>query len=123
MPPLFEIGAAENKRWYILIVFSLIGNAQSNSWFTFSSVPEQVQEYYHLTKPSESGQVNPVIDLLLNWGPICFVFVTPFSAYLLSIPLKGFKYTTIIAAILAFLGALIRCIPTILDELPFINYT
>lgn len=117
-----DIGPPEKLRWYILITFSLISCWQSNSWFTFSSVPEQVQDYYHLEKPSKSGQVNGVIDLLLNWGPIMFIPMTPFSAYLLSYPITGFKYTAQIAGILAFSGTLIRCIPTILDQLPFIDY-
>ena len=62
-----EIGPPELKRWYILLVFGMTSAFQSNTWFTFSSVPDQVEEYYHLPKP-KSGQVNATIDLLLNWG-------------------------------------------------------
>eukprot|EP01084_Bolivina_argentea_P201115 343824_1 len=117
-----EVGPAERTRWYILIAFSLLSASQSNTWFTFSSVPDQIEDYYHLKKPSESGQVNAVIDLLLNWGPICFIPTTPFSAYLLSLPMTGFRYTVKLSAILVFFGTFIRCIPTILDQIPFINY-
>ena len=67
-----EIGPPESKRWYILVIFSVASAMQSNIWFTFSSCPDQVEDYYHLPKP-KSGQVNGTIAILLNWGPIMFV--------------------------------------------------
>ena len=116
-----QIGPAEAQRWYILLVFSMTSSFQSNTWFTFSSVPDQVEEYYHLKEP-KSGQVNSTIDLLLNWGPIWFLPAAPICAYILSYPISGLKITTKIAVILLFLGNIIRCIPCLLDELPFIDY-
>ena len=74
----------------------------------------QVEEYYNLTKPDEN-RVNSNIDLLLNWGPIMFLPVTPFSAYLLSYPMIGLKYTLRIAVTLVFSGAFIRCIPSFMS--------
>ena len=81
----------------------------------------QVEAYYHLLKPNES-KVNGVIDLLLNWGPIWFLPVTPFSAYLLSYPMIGLKYTLRIAVTLTFLSAFIRCIPSLMALSSFTNY-
>ena len=113
-------GEAEKKRWYILAIFCITYISQSNSWFTFSSIPDQVTDYYHLGA-RKSGKINPVIDLLLNWGPIMFLPVTPFAAYILSYPFKGLQYTVRIALTLIFFGNLIRSIPTILSYhfLPF----
>ena len=110
-PHSLELGNAEATRWYILIFFSMVSGFQSNTWFTFSSVPNQVEEYYNLNE-SSSGKVNPVIDLLLNWGPICFLPTTPFAAYLLSYPFSGLKNTVRSAVTLAFFGNVIRLIPT-----------
>eukprot|EP01084_Bolivina_argentea_P292987 503851_1 len=108
-------------RCYILFCFFMVYTMQSNNWFTFSSIPDKVEEYYHLSTPKDN-KVNGVIDLLLNWGPICFLPVTPFSAYLLSLPNIGLKWTVHLAATLAFLGAFIRCIPTILVNFNIGNY-
>ena len=59
--------------------------------------------------------MNGVIDLLLQWGPIMFLPVTPFSAYLLSVPVIGLHHTVKLAATLVFAGSLIRCIPSFLE--------
>eukprot|EP01084_Bolivina_argentea_P226039 381884_1 len=62
-----EVGSAERTRWYILIAFSLLSASQSNTWFTFSSVPDQVEDYYHLKKPSESGVQFVLSFFLVLW--------------------------------------------------------
>ena len=67
--PDIAIGPAEAQRWYILVIFSITSALQTNTWLTFSTVPDEVEDYYHLKKP-KSGQVNATIDLLLNWGSI-----------------------------------------------------
>eukprot|EP01084_Bolivina_argentea_P294755 507283_1 len=95
---------------------------QSNTWFTFSSCPDEVEDYYHLKAPN-SGQVNGTIDLLLNWGPIWFLIAAPFCAYILSYPIIGLKLNTKIAVILLFSGNVLRCIPSILEACSFINYS
>ena len=110
-----ELGPGEKKRWYILFVFCMLSAFQSNIWFTFSSVPDQVEEYYNLHKPSDTSQVNPTIDLLLNWGPIMFLPATPFVGYLLLFPIVGLKYTVRSATTLCFIGSIIRMIPTIIE--------
>eukprot|EP01084_Bolivina_argentea_P291271 500581_1 len=116
----YELGAPETKRWYILIVFSLISAFQTNTWFMFASIPNQVEDYYNLHK-SASGQVSPTISLLLNWCPIMFVPFAPITGYLLSYPIIGLKYTIILASILVFLGTFVCCIPTILVETSIYN--
>ena len=111
-----EIGDPEFQRWYILIISSLTSALQCNTWFTFSSVPTQVEEYYHLKLPS-NGDVNGTIDLLLNWGPIMAFPSIPLTAYILLFPVKGLKYSIKLSTSLVFIGCLIRCIPTILSFL------
>eukprot|EP01084_Bolivina_argentea_P017966 33496_1 len=110
------IGPPELQRWYILIVSSLTSALQCNTWFTFSSVPSQVEQYYHL-KHTSSGNVNAVIDLLLNWGPIMAFPSIPLTAYILLFPIKGLKYSVKLSISLVFFGCLIRCIPTILKSI------
>ena len=95
---------------------SLISALQCNTWFTFSSVPSQIEDYYHLQRPSH-GDVNGVIDLLLNWGCIMAFPSIPFTAYILLLPIKGLKSAVTLSCCLVFAGNVIRCIPSILDSL------
>ena len=61
-----EIGAPERTRWYILCMAFMVYTMQSNDWFTFSSIPNEVESYYNLSNPGHN-KVNSVVDLLLNW--------------------------------------------------------
>eukprot|EP01084_Bolivina_argentea_P028995 53848_1 len=117
----YNIGPAPKERWYILFIFTSLYALQSAHWFTFSTIPKRVESYYHLTIPDQ-GNVNPVIDLLLNWGSLVFIPTTPFSAYLLSFPLKGLQYTVRLAITLIFTGSLIRCIPMFLSSFNIEKY-
>eukprot|EP01083_Nonionella_stella_P287576 978921_1 len=111
-----ELGPPEFQRWYILVVSSLTSALQCNTWFTFSSVPSQIEEYYHLQRTSH-GEVNQVIDLLLNWGPIMAFPSIPLTAYILLFPLNGLQYSVRLSITLIFFGCLIRSIPTILTSI------
>merc|ERR1719361_956562 len=99
----YTVGQPESIRWYILLVGSLVSALQCNSWFTFSSVPSQIEDYYHLKRP-QHGEVNGVIDLLLNWGCIMAFPSIPFTAYILLLPVKGLKSAVALAATLVFAG-------------------
>lgn len=113
------------------------------------------QEYYHLEHPAESGQVNPTIDMLLQWGAIMYLPgiilcipsdiqsecnshfirqlmnqytisiypVAPIGAYILSYPITGLQTSVRTAVTLQIIYSLIRCLPSILDSIPFINYS
>merc|ERR1719242_2353391 len=109
----FEIGEPELKRWYILMASCFTSALQCNAWFTFSSVPQLVEAYYDLA-PASDGNVNSVIDLLLNWGAIMAFPSLPITAYILLLPINGLKYSVKLSISLVFFGSLIRCIPTIL---------
>lgn len=115
------VGSPEVKRWYILLLFCMISAVQCNAYFTFSSVPSRVVEYYHLHDPGKH-KVNSTIDLLLNYGPICFLLTAPLAAYILSLPITGLRNTIITAGQLIFIGSIIRSIPSILHDLPFVDY-
>eukprot|EP01084_Bolivina_argentea_P311181 538613_1 len=105
-----------------LAVFCMLTASQSNIWFTFSSVPNEACEYYHLSQSSNASKVNPTIDLLLNWGGIMFLLSTPFVGYLLLFPLTGLKNTIRLATTLCFIATIIRCIPSILTYIECFNY-
>ena len=117
----FQLGPPEFKRYYILFMYSMIGSLSTNAWFTFSSVPDQAQQYYDLNT-SNTDQVNHTIDILLNYGPIMYLCMAPFASYLLLYLIKGLRYNVIIAANLIFLGSLTRSIPSILNDLNLFNY-
>ena len=68
--------------------------------------PDQVETYYNLSS-SDNDKVNNTIDILLNYGPIMFLSIAPFAAYLLLYPIKGLKYTIIIVVNLVFFGSFI----------------
>ena len=116
MSSMLEIGPPELQRWYILVVSSLTSAFQCNTWFTISSVPTQVEQYYHLRQPAE-GDVNGGIDLLLNWGPIMAFPSIPLTAYLLLFPRKGLAYSIRLSACLLFFGCLVRCVPCFLARI------
>lgn len=109
----FEVGQPDSRRWYILIMFGFVSAFQCNTWFTFSSCPNEVEDYYHLSNAGE-GKVNSVIDLLLNWGPIIFMIVTPFTAYILSYPMVGLQFSVRLAVTILFIANFCRCIPCML---------
>jgi MFS family permease len=87
----------------VLFVFSFASFVQCLVWFTFSSVPKVVKEYY-------PGVDDDTIDLLLNWGTIVFIPVLPYVAWLQTKP-----YGLLIAFwqgnVLMFLATVVRTIP------------
>eukprot|EP01083_Nonionella_stella_P071266 191317_1 len=118
---VIKLGEPEATRWYILIIYSIISALQCNAWFTFSSVPNEVEQYYHLDNPG-GDKVNHTIDLWINYGPIMFLCTTPFAAYLLLYPIKGLRSTILLSANFILFGSFIRCIPSILHDVSSINY-
>jgi len=101
--PQQQVYTAEFRRWYIMAAFCTLTCTQCLVWFTFSSVDEDItKEYYGIGRASH--------DLLLNWGPIIFLPVTPFASWLLTQP-EGLRRTMLYGSILTFTGCAVRMIP------------
>lgn len=66
-------------------------------------MPDASQAYYTCTSAT--------IDLLLNWGPICFCIVVPFASFLLVRP-RGLQLSVQVAAAIVLAGTVIRAIPS-----------
>ena len=53
------------RRWYILILFSLMAGTQGGVWNTFGPISTTAEDAF--------GWNNGDIGLLTNWGPIAFI--------------------------------------------------
>jgi FLVCR family MFS transporter len=93
------------QRFYVLFVFSFLTFNQCLMWLTFSPIARNTEVYYNITVDT--------VDLLLNWGPIIFIPVLPLTSILLNMP-NGLRYCVIILAIMDFIAALARIIPSII---------
>lgn len=91
-----------SSRWWILFIFSLLSAQQSVIWITYGAVADTSAEYYNKTMSE--------INFLAELGPIAFI---PF-AFLSSWAMGeyGLRKSCIGAAILAAIGAVIRCFAT-----------
>eukprot|EP01095_Lingulamoeba_sp_RSL-Kostka_P011060 TRINITY_DN4121_c0_g1_i1.p1 TRINITY_DN4121_c0_g1~~TRINITY_DN4121_c0_g1_i1.p1 ORF type:complete len:203 (-),score=15.87 TRINITY_DN4121_c0_g1_i1:678-1286(-) len=98
------------KRWYLLLLFSIISFLQCLIWFTFSPTATIVEEYYDIGDRD--------VDRLLNYGPIMFLTTIPLSLPLMNRP-KGVRYSTLFVCVLLSLCCIIRVIPS----LPFVTFT
>jgi len=54
-----------HRRWYILIIFSLIAGLQGCVWNTWGPITGSAEAVY--------GWSNGTIALLENWGPITYI--------------------------------------------------
>ena len=61
------------------------------------------------------GVSDDTLDLLLDWGPIAYVLTIPFLPALLKLR-GGLRLSVQLAAWLAVLAALIRCVPALLSD-------
>src|SRR5579871_900766 len=92
-------------RFYVLFVFSFLAFNQCLMWLTFSPIARNAETYYNITEAT--------VDLLLNWGPIIFIPVLPFTSILLNRP-NGLRHCVILLAITGFLAAIFRVIPLVI---------
>eukprot|EP00854_Cymbomonas_tetramitiformis_P005962 gene5962-7167_t len=94
----------ETQRWYVLAVFSTVSALNNVVWITFSSVsPSVAAEYYGIHRRE--------LNQLLNYGPLLFLLVAPFTSWLLTRP-SGMRYTVLLGAFLVFAGSIVRIVPT-----------
>ncbi len=105
-----------NQGILVLLVFSLLAANDSLVWFTFEAIPREVEEYYGFDHPSD-GSLNTQIALLISWAGITFCFVSPWTSYVLQLPITGLALGMKIASSFSFVGTFIICIPTILHDL------
>lgn len=90
---------------YTLAVFALLTTNQTVFWFSFSSAPAPVNAYF--------GTSDADLDLLLNWGPIVFLPVCPFVAWLLRRP-TGLNTALRSGAFMCFIACAVRSVPCLL---------
>ena len=91
------------EKWYILAAFSVLGISQCMTWMTYGTFPESTYGYYNIGTSE--------LDLLLNWGPIIYVFAAIPVMALISSP-RGLRNSMRVGVILVLLANISRCIPT-----------
>ncbi|CAK8671683.1 solute carrier family 49 member 4 homolog [Clavelina lepadiformis] len=99
-------------RWYICLIFSLLGFLQGAIWNTWSPIDTSAKAVYGFT----SGD----IELLTNWGPISFIVSMPFFAWLLEE--KGLRVSCLSTAFLVALGTAVRCLPFQLQVMKYLMH-
>lgn len=91
------------EKWYILAAFAVLGISQCLTWMSYGTIPESTYGYYNIGTSE--------LDLLLNWGPIIYVFAAIPVMALISSP-RGLRNSMRIGVILVLLANISRCIPT-----------
>ena len=94
-------------RYYLVFMYFMLTQNQCLFWFTFSSAPDPIEAYYQMG--------DSTVDALLRWGPIVFLVVVPFAAWLLSRP-NGIKRTMQLSATLSMLCCVIRMVPGFVSD-------
>ncbi|XP_032222450.1 solute carrier family 49 member 4 homolog isoform X2 [Nematostella vectensis] len=90
------------RRWYILVVFSLIAGLQGCVWNTWGPITGSAGAVY--------GWSDGTIALLENWGPITYILSFILFSWLLDV--KGLRVSVLVTILLMTLGIGIRCITT-----------
>ncbi|KAK7495629.1 hypothetical protein BaRGS_00013076 [Batillaria attramentaria] len=88
------------RRWYILIVYSLLAGTQGGVWNTFGPIAATSKDAF--------GWGDPTIALLSNWGPISYLIGGIFFSWLLDV--KGLRISCLLTAALVAVGTSLRCI-------------
>eukprot|EP01121_Diplochlamys_sp_Union-15-3_P014329 TRINITY_DN454_c0_g1_i5.p1 TRINITY_DN454_c0_g1~~TRINITY_DN454_c0_g1_i5.p1 ORF type:complete len:329 (+),score=32.99 TRINITY_DN454_c0_g1_i5:72-1058(+) len=89
------------RRYYILLVFSVVSCQQSLIWITFSPISQPTQDYY--------GIGVGAINLFLAWGCIIYCPCLVFTSWLAT-KKQGLRYTVFLGAALSAAGAGLRCL-------------
>ena len=93
------------QRFWILFVFAFLSFNQYMFWLTFSPIALSAEKYYQIPETT--------VDLLLNWGPIIFLPTLPIIYFIVHTH-HGLRKCVLIFAILLFIAAVIRLIPSII---------
>jgi FLVCR family MFS transporter len=86
------------RRWYILALFSWFSAMQCLVWITWSPIANNAKKVF--------GWNDDTIALLVNWGPILFLPVSPLSAWI--VDTKGLRAAVLLGTGLTFGGAALR---------------
>ena len=111
--PLLRTGAkepvVEGRRWVVLLLFCFIEFNQGIVWITYSSSAPEAKELY--------GISDSTINLLLNWGPICYLPFVLIVMHMLTSGIggKSVYLTILLGAVLCAAGAVVRMVPSWFD--------
>lgn len=72
-----ESCAVYHRRWYILVVFSLIAGVQAAVWNTWGPITGSAEDVF--------GWSDGTIALLENWGPIAYIVSFLLFSWLLDV--------------------------------------
>ncbi|XP_033744145.1 solute carrier family 49 member 4-like [Pecten maximus] len=117
------------RRWYVLLIFSLVAAVQGGYWNTWGPIAASTEEAF--------GWDDADIALLSNWGPIAYIISAVFFAWVidcqryLNTPVMesrhnclylytGIRISVLVAIFLVAAGAGIRCITS---EPPYVKWT
>ncbi|KAL5009481.1 hypothetical protein ScPMuIL_011786 [Solemya velum] len=89
-----------HRRWYVLALYSSLAMCQGGFWNTWGPIAKVSEDAF--------GWEDSTIALLINWGPITYIFSTFFFAWLTSE--KGLRWACVVAMVLIAGGAGVRCI-------------
>ncbi|XP_047471182.1 solute carrier family 49 member 4-like [Penaeus chinensis] len=91
------------RRFWILLVFSLLAGFQGQQWNTWSPIGASMEAAY-------PGWGSSTVAMMANWGPITFlIFVAP-MCWLMNT--RGLRVSVVTCAAMMSVGTLLRCIHT-----------
>ena len=92
--PVTDSCEVYHRRWYILVVFSLIAGLQAGVWNTWGPIAGSAESVF--------GWGDGSIALLENWGPITFILSFIFFSWLMDV--KGTLNRTLCCFLTTFLS-------------------
>ncbi|XP_020893651.1 solute carrier family 49 member 4 homolog [Exaiptasia diaphana] len=87
------------RRWYILLIFSLVASLNNVIWNAWGPIQATSQVVFEWD--------NTVITLLADWGPISYVLAVIPMSWLMDA--KGLRVSVLLAAFLELIGTALRC--------------
>lgn len=98
------------RRWYVLILFSLLAFTQGSFWITWGPIAASSEYAF--------GWSDADIALYANWGPIAFIVTALVMSWIVDV--KGLRWACVLAAFLVAASGGIRCIT---DKPPYVKWT
>lgn len=98
------------RRYYILIVYSLLAFTQGALWNTWGPIAASSEDAF--------GWTDGDIALFANWGPISYIIATFILSWIVDV--KGLRWACVLSAFLVAVGAGVRCIT---DQPPYVTWT
>lgn len=98
------------RRWYVLLVFSILAGLQGCTWNTWGPIAASSEEAF--------GWDDADIALLSAWGMISFLLTSVIFAWIVDV--KGLRMAMILTGFVVTAGNGIRCITS---EPPYVKWT